>query len=498
MDQSFTTPAHRQLNSHLTMMIFIFFLLLSLIFAVTYFKVQQNVEQLSHLKQKISYQQALVKASKLLEKTLSDQQTSSFQQNNQKLITQWSRLNKILANNSAQFTLWFLINQKSHGLITRIVSRSEHNRGLLKQTVEQLKKISEILTHNISQKNRQLKELYQLVIKDNVNDSVTVNRAKAHINANTALENLKVLKQEFDRTIEGFEQLTIKTSSMKFEKLSQQALTTLALHDVLASKSNTASLMLNTNEPVEALKLLLLIEQRTVAKWRGYLRLTNEYRTSLQKQFDALQIIITDTPLNKNQYALIKKINEESLLVQITQTLTVKQQTILLWLTFVVLCLAFIYLVMSISHKYKVVQHQGVEVFTPEIKKDLPVEMGNAESIIEEVYADKGKTCFDVALYIKHQGTVELAMYMLDEYLESNDESFTELCHAIKVKNKPSAEQAIMVLMQNARILAADKLIALTLQLENSIAKQAFDKVAEVLLVTQYELTVIKKYSNSI
>lgn len=101
-------------------------------------------------------------------------------------------------------------------------------------------------------------------------------------------------------------------------------------------------------------------------------------------------------------------------------------------------------------------------------------------------------------LYTKHQGTIGLAIYMLDEYIESNDESFSELCHAIKVKNKPSAEQALLVLMENTRILAADQLVALILQLEKGLAKQAIDKITESLLLTKHELTVIKQYATGI
>ena len=103
-----------------------------------------------------------------------------------------------------------------------------------------------------------------------------------------------------------------------------------------------------------------------------------------------------------------------------------------------------------------------------------------------------------MALYTKNHGTFELALYMLDEYIESNDASFNELCNSIKGKNKPSAEQALMVLMQNARILAAEKLIALTLQLEANMVKQTFDKIGEVLLLTKYELAAIKKHASSI
>jgi len=525
MDQSLTTSPNRPISRHLAIMIFIFILLLSFVFSVAYLKEeqlnQQIADQSSQLKQQISYQQALIKTSMLLEKTLSDKQASSFQQDNQKLMTQWSILNGMLASNSAQFTLWLADNQKSQDLITRIVGLSDDNLQLLRQTVEQLKKISEILTSNISKKNRQLKKSHQLLTKDNVNDSVTVNRAKAHIKATTKLEELKRLNQEFEATIDGFEQLTIKTSSIKFEELSQQVLKTLTLHEFLEDESNTASPMLEVSEHAEALKLLLLVEQKTLAKWRSYLRLVNGYRTSLQKQFDALQGIITKASLNENQYARIKNIKEENFFAQINQRLTAKQQIIVFWLIFVSFPLSFIYVVISLNHKVEANQHKNIEVLITDIPKnvkvkrskfesitdevsiiDIPknlkVKKNEAKSVIDEVFIDKDQAYFDMALYTKNHGTLELALYMLDEYMESNDASFNELCHSIKAKNIPSAQQALMMLMQNARILTADKLIALILQLEASMVKQTFDKIGETLRLTKYELAAIKKYASSI
>ena len=560
MSQSHITSVNSQVNGHLSMMTFILVLVFLFVFSVAHLKKEQLNQQyeykLSQLKQQVSYQQTLMKASKLLDKILSDKQANNFQQDNQKLMTHWSILNGVLASNSPQSILWLADNQKNQDLVTRIMSFSEGNRQLLIQTVKELKKMSEILTDDISKKNRQLKKLYQLVAKDSVNDLVTVNRAKTHIKATTTLENLNILNQAFETTIDGFEQLSIKTSSIKFEELSQQVLTTLALHHAL-----TASSMSQVNEHVEVLKLLLLVEQGTVAKWRSYLRLINEYRTSLQKQSDALHAITGEARLNDNQYVRIKNINEENLYAQINQILTVKQQMIIFWLIIIVFFLSFIYLVISLSQKVKANQHKNIEVFITDLPKNVSVKKRKFESIIDEVLTidipknvsvqkrkfksiidevlttdipknvsvkkrkfksiidevlitdipknikvkrsevkgiiEENKTYFDMALYTQHHGTFELASYMLDEYIASNDESFKQLCNAIAAKNKSSAEQALMVLIQNARILAAEKLIALTLQLEKVVVKQTFNKIGEILLLTKYELAAIKKYVSS-
>ena len=146
MSQSHITSVNSQVNGHLSMMTFILVLVFLFVFSVAHLKKeqlnQQYEDKLSQLKQQVSYQQTLIKASKLLDKILSDKQANNFQQDNQKLMTHWSILNGVLASNSPQSILWLADNQKNQDLVTRIMSFSEGNRQLLIQTVKELKKMS--------------------------------------------------------------------------------------------------------------------------------------------------------------------------------------------------------------------------------------------------------------------------------------------------------------------------------------------------------------------
>ncbi len=386
-------PQKQPINAHLAMMLLVFVLLISLVFSVIYLRQQQaDVQsggQLTQLSQQINYQQALIKTSKLLEKILTDKQADKFQQDNQQLIEQWLLLNTMLVNKSVQFELWLTNNQKSQDVLAKIVNRSEHNTQLLAETLEQLQLIINTLNQNIDKKNRQLQQLHQLVLQDNVNDSVTVNRAKAHTKASTELESLKALKQEFSSILNGFQQLTIKTASDDYEQLNQQITKTFALHEFLKSEINGASLMFEVDEKIAVLQLLLLTEQRTVAKWRGHLRLIHDYRTRLQGQYQALTDIIINQPLDKNVYmveASEQGASSGGLLSKINQVLSTQQQVITFWLIFTLLSSLLVYLLIQIQKKYNAMQSDHVRPNTDDdsaLSSDVELEQMD-EPLLEQ------------------------------------------------------------------------------------------------------------------
>ncbi|MFQ3288344.1 MAG: hypothetical protein ACI93V_000562 [Alteromonadaceae bacterium] len=128
--------------------------------------------------------------------------------------------------------------------------------------------------------------------------------------------------------------------------------------------------MLEVNGYVTSLKLLLFVEQQTVAKWRSYLQLIHYYRAGLQKQFDVLQSMI-NAPVDNNKYKFISWKNEKNLFFQLQKTLTLENQAIVFSIVFVALCLLFICLVISISHKYKTPQQsRDIEVLITDRQKN--------------------------------------------------------------------------------------------------------------------------------
>jgi hypothetical protein len=82
---------------------------------------------------------------------------------------------------------------------------------------------------------------------------------------------------------------------------------------------------------------------------------------------------------------------------------------------------------------------------------------------------------FNFELYIKHQGSAELALYMLEEYTSENTLLVERLSKAFTINDVGSAEIVIEALMVNARILAAGNLLKICQQWQKLITKKDMD-----------------------
>ena len=78
-----------------------------------------------------------------------------------------------------------------------------------------------------------------------------------------------------------------------------------------------------------------------------------------------------NAPVDNNKYKFISWKNEKNLFFQLQKTLTLENQAIVFSIVFVALCLLFICLVISISHKYKTPQQsRDIEVLITDRQKN--------------------------------------------------------------------------------------------------------------------------------
>ena len=130
----------------------------------------------------------------------------------------------------------------------------------------------------------------------------------------------------------------------------------------------------------------------------------------------------------------------------------------------------------------------------------------SAELVITELVSslaeDNPNAAFDFSKYLQHQGTVELALFMLDDYATENHQQLDVLIHAIKAKELTKAKKAIIALQLNAQILSAAELDNLCSQwylLLNGNDKPSSLKEMNILLKeTRATLTAIDSYAESI
>jgi len=99
---------------------------------------------------------------------------------------------------------------------------------------------------------------------------------------------------------------------------------------------------------------------------------------------------------------------------------------------------------------------------------------------------------FNFERYLKHQGSAELAIFMLEEYTTENIVLVEELSHAFTVNDVKKADAVIKALLVNGRILAADHLLQLCLHWQTLITTQGVDNSEKV------QITLLSKTKQAV
>lgn len=141
--------------------------------------------------------------------------------------------------------------------------------------------------------------------------------------------------------------------------------------------------------------------------------------------------------------------------------------------------------------------------------QSVPVDpaLDKDELIINEVAAcltadDNSEASFDFSRYLQHQGSVELALFMLDDYSQDNHQQLACLASAIKNKNNNKAIEAVQNLQLNAKILVAYDLQQLCRQWLELLSKDKaliqLKQVNALLKDTQQVLHAVDSYAQTI
>lgn len=109
---------------------------------------------------------------------------------------------------------------------------------------------------------------------------------------------------------------------------------------------------------------------------------------------------------------------------------------------------------------------------------------------------------FDFNRYLKHQGSVELALFMLEDYSQDNHQQLAFLATAIKGKDIDKAKLAVKNLQLNAKILAAEDLEQLcttwlVLLSKDDVLSQ-LTRIKALLKDTQQVLHAVDSYAQTI
>ncbi|ALO33531.1 hypothetical protein CMT41_01440 [Colwellia sp. MT41] len=100
-----------------------------------------------------------------------------------------------------------------------------------------------------------------------------------------------------------------------------------------------------------------------------------------------------------------------------------------------------------------------------------------AESTLSATMADSPSFNFD--RYVQHQGTAEIALYMLEEYTAENSELVAQLSQAFTMNDDKNVALAIQALGVNGKILAAEYLLQLCQRWQTLLSNQELDNSAQ-------------------
>jgi hypothetical protein len=115
---------------------------------------------------------------------------------------------------------------------------------------------------------------------------------------------------------------------------------------------------------------------------------------------------------------------------------------------------------------------------------------------------DKDGAVFNFAQYLHHQGSAELALFMLNDYTRDNHQQLDTLIEAIKAKNIEEAQLTISALTLNAKILSAQELQSLCVKwsklLSGSEIPTSLKIINSLLKETRLALNEIDDYAETI
>lgn len=130
------------------------------------------------------------------------------------------------------------------------------------------------------------------------------------------------------------------------------------------------------------------------------------------------------------------------------------------------------------------IKEQSCGSLTPEEQVTQVTSSNDHIDVVAEnelVFASSNQAhSFNFERYLKHQGSAELAIFMLEEYTTENTVLVEELSQAFTVNDVKKADAVIKVLLINSRILAADHLLQLCQHWQTLLTTQGLDKSEKV------------------
>ena len=363
-------PLHRQFSTKLVALLLTIIVALALIFTLFYQQSERSRflidSELTPLKQQFEQLKALQKAEYLVNALSSTESGINVVELHTELIAVNRQLLWLESANTHLYQQWLNANKSTSDIVMRIQQSHGRNEQLKQSSIIQLQLMWFSVSPIINKKTSQQALLFKQLQADNVNDKLTLSRAKAYVSANRQLQNLQQLKSLLAEVLNNFEQLTINTSMDSFDLLRLGVEQILAQRNALKIDDKTKD-MVDFSQQIDTFEDIVLTQQRMLAKWQGYLRLTQSFQLDLTLQKNQLRQLLSEPPAKITTH--VANIFDDWL-VKFNLNLSQKSLSIILLLAISLSLLIFCYLLWRLREQIKITAQQSVVLIHKSISAD--------------------------------------------------------------------------------------------------------------------------------
>ena len=354
MDSS--TPFYKQLTTRLFIIFgFSFFTLMLALMMLKYRDQQVNTlleKQIPTIENSFLQQSKYIELHELLDTIVHDKNAQNLLEDHQQYLKYLSQLKSLSGNQTRFFDQLILREKAEQENIKRLTNNHQRNILLRQNSVLQLQLVLDELNSELIDKETKQAKLFQQITQDKVADKVTASRAKAHANLTQSVNLLRKTALAVKNVEVLFSRINLQYSLPEFNYFTDELSQSLALwkpqFEAVEDSSELISPLLNV---LFKLDKLLFVEQNAIAKWRGHLRLSQEYFQRLTEQQLELKAQRNQLQLPARSIQLMPDFIGELLNDKVT--ITLEQLQIIILLLFALLMMVLWWLLSKLKNQVK-------------------------------------------------------------------------------------------------------------------------------------------------
>ena len=313
MDSS--APFYKQLNVRLFGIFAVVTFAISCALALLHYRDQQVTtlieNQVPEIERVVQQQSNYIKINQLLDRISASKNSLVLYQLEQEYITALTLLKSGSKKFKRAIEQSISAENRRKDSIKKLADNHQRNVLLQQNSLTQLQLVLDELSRELTDKSEKQQKLFTQITQDKVADSVTTSRAKAHAKLTQSLELLRKTEVAVNNVYVLFSRLNIQYPLEEYNYFTDELSSIFSLWQPRFNNKNKADeLEKPLNNVFFELESLLLSEQNAIAKWRGHLRVSQEYVEWIAQQQSILSAQLEKLSLPQQLVTPLPKIVE--------------------------------------------------------------------------------------------------------------------------------------------------------------------------------------------